>query len=218
MKDLVAAFFGARRQGKTTQVRQYLAAQQPRRLLIFDPMDEYGAHAGRVDSLKAMLGAARGDRSFALRYVPPRKVVVNVGERDDELINRFDGFCSIALDARRLLMVADELQLVTLPGWSPPSWSECALRGGHDGIGVIGVAQRPALVDKNFFGNCNLVSTCRLNFDSDVATMADVLAVDRARLRALARYHYIGRNMDTGALFDGVTRPPARGQRVAASK
>jgi hypothetical protein len=208
VKDLVAAYIGARRQGKTTLAKQALGALKPARLMIFDPMDEYGAYAERVATLRELRDRGRAERDFSLRIVPPYEAVrLELGERDDALVERFDTFCCIGLDVGNLLMLADELQLVVRPRWSPPGWREATLRGGHAryGVNVIGVAQQPSQLDDSFWGQCNIVTTCRVNRTADIKTMADVLDVERDELRRLERFHWIARNMDTRDRSSGVT-------------
>jgi hypothetical protein len=217
--DLLAGFFGARRQGKSTSVKQFLGALKAPRLIIFDPMDEYGAHADLVRTLKELRALMRASpRKYTLRYCPP----LRPGNDDDmkALPGRFDGFCSIALDTRDLTLVADELHLVTKPSWAPPGWSRCLTLGGHYGVRIIAVSHRPAQVDKVFFSLANLIFTCRLNFDDDVATLAGILGVPRAEVAALRPYQFIARDMVTGNVARGVTGVDAplgrRSRRSAA--
>lgn len=199
MADLVAAFFGSRGQGKSTQVHSLLHTENPPRLLIFDPMDEYRGDAEKVADLVDMGKRSKAER-FRLRYVPPRA-------DQKKTVARFDAFCSLAYKLGNLLIVCEELQLVTRPSYAPPAWSECTLRGRHRRLSIVGVSQRPASVDKNFFSCCTSISTGRLNFKPDQVVMADVLGVAAAEVGALARYHFIARNMDTGQIVRGDTEP-----------
>ncbi len=159
-----------------------------------------------------------GGRRYALRYVPP----LRPGNDEDmkALAARFDGFCSIAADTGDLAMVADELHLVTTASWAPPAWRRCLTLGGHWGVRVIAVSHRPAQVDKVFFSLANLVSTCRLNFDEDVSTLASILGVPRAEIAALRPYSFIARDMVSGDVLRGITGKDlpvtARARRAAA--
>ncbi len=189
--DLVVALFGARGSGKSYTVKQYLKGRRPARVLIWDTMDEYGEHAERVGTLTALLERAKGER-FALRYVPRGT--------DAELAQRFEAFCAIAYALGRLVVVVEELQRVTKPAWAPAAWSDCTLRGRHQRLSIFGVSQRPASVDKNFFSNATHIRGGRLNFDDDIACMANALRVPRERVAALRDQQYIARNMLTGEL------------------
>lgn len=198
--DLVAAFFGARGQGKSTQAKHYLAVTAPRRLLICDPMDEYGAIARRVESLAQLELLTRRTPEFQLRYVIPTGT-------PKQTFARFNAFCAIGFERGDLTLLVEELQLVTLPSWGPPAWSQCTLRGRHRRIRLIGLAQRPASVDKNFLSQCTAISTCRLSFGDDVDYMARTLGVPRDRIFGLPRYRYLARDMDTGAVIEADTAP-----------
>lgn len=200
MIDLVAAFFGARGQGKSSQAKEYLERNRPARLLIFDPMDEYGAFAARAPSF-AELHKRSSEGAFALRYVP--KLPASQAALDAW----FDAFCSIAWERGNLDMLVDELQLVTRPSWAPPAWRACITLGRHQRIRVLALSPRPALIDKSFFSACTAISTCRLNFDDDIATMANVLRVPRERVGALKQFQFIARDMNTGDVFQSDTVP-----------
>jgi hypothetical protein len=213
LTDLLAGIFGARRQGKTTLALLLLATLAPPRLIVFDPMDEYGELAQKVRSLAELhAGILAGGRRYALRYVPP----IRTDEDMAALPARFDAFCAIAADVGDLVMVVDELHLVTRPSWAPPAWRRCLTLGGHLGVGVVAVSHRPAQVDKVFFSLCNRVSTCRLNYDEDIATLAGILRAPREEVGALLPYQCITRNMVTGEVHRGSTRDAPHGVRPAA--
>lgn len=198
MADLVVALFGARGSGKSYTIKAYLKAQRPKRLMLWDTMDEYGAHATKIPSLANLLNAATGPgeggfgRAFALRYVPSGS--------DVEWASRFDAFCRIAYALGDLCIIVEEAQRVTRPSWAPAAWSDCTLRGRHKGLTIFAASQRPAHVDKNLFSNATHIRTGRLNFDDDVGCMANALRVPRERVAALLGHEYIARDMLTGEL------------------
>lgn len=198
MVDLVAALFGARGQGKSTQAKFLIASRRPARLLIFDPMAEYAAHGVLCSTLAELNAKARAGASFALRYVPARGT-------EKATVARFDALCSIAYDLGGLTLLCEELQLVTRPAWAPPAWSDCTLRGRHRGLSIIGLSQRPASVDKNFLSNCSMVSTGRLNFEDDVLCMARMLGVARERVLNLPTFAFLARDMGSGVVTAGDT-------------
>lgn len=202
MSDLVLALFGARGMGKSAAVKAWLAERPPARLMIWDTMDEYAEQAElapRLERILELAGAGRG--GFAVRYVPRGT--------DQDLALRFGAFCSIAYAAGDLVMIVEELQRVTRPSWAPAAWSDCTLRGRHRDLSIIGLSQRPASVDKNFFSNATRIRTGRLNFADDVACMANVLGVDRAEISGLAPLAYIERDMMSGELERGRLTFPA---------
>jgi hypothetical protein len=203
MADLVAGVFGARDQGKTRLAREMLDQLDAPRELIFDPMRQFADRGELAPSLVELAKRGRAARAFRLRYSPPL---------DDSIGQRFNAFCSLALDLGRLVLVVDELQLVTKPSWAPPSWRHAVLIGRHPPheLRIIATSQRPALVDATFRSNASVLATFRVNFAEDVRTMADHLGEPRERIAALPRFHYLARTMNTGAVHSGATSPPGK--------
>lgn len=192
----IAAFFGSSGSGKSAAVKQGLEANTgPRRLLIWDTMDEYGDFAKLCTSLGSAVQLTKRPE-FALRYVPG-------GVSGAKLVERFDTFCAIAYAAGDCHLVVEELQTVTQPGRAPAAWSDCTLRGRHKAMRVIGVSQRPASVDKNFYSNATFVRTGRLNFVDDVRCMANVLGVPDDQIRNLQPLEYVQREMANGTVSTG---------------
>lgn len=207
--DLVVGLFGARGSGKSHTAKQYLNARRPARVLIWDTMNEYGAHARAVASL-GDLGKLTMAPTFALRYVPR-----GTGA---EWAERFGAFCALAYARGRLCMVVEELQRVTRPQWAPADWSDCTLRGRHRQIDIFGLSQRPAHVDGDFFGQCTFIRTGRLTGRRNRARMAEELDVAVDAVAGLTGHEWIGREMVAGRLTcepaDAVTRsaPPGRAE------
>ena len=209
--DLVAALFGGRGTGKSTQAMSFLELRRPSRVLIWDTMDEYQAHGRPCATLTELLRRARSSESFALRYVPRGT--------DKELRLRFEAFCAAAYSLEDLVLVVEELQRVTTPSWAPPAWSDCTLRGRHKKLIIFGISQRPASVDKNFFSQASVVSSGRLVFADDVACLKNVLGVPGPELLALPDFHYIARDMKTGKITRGeLGRTPAAKKKLAPAR
>jgi hypothetical protein len=193
---IIVARMGASGSGKSLDVKNKLRESHPTRLLIWDTMNEYADFAQRADTLSKMVEGMKSSATFRLRYVP---------ERVDpkKLAERFDVFCAVAYAAGDLVMVVEELQTVTSPSFAGASWSDCTLRGRHKGLTIIGVSQRPASVDKNFFSNCTLVITGRLNYVEDIRCMANVLGVPEEAIGEMPQLAFIQRNMTTGETHAG---------------
>lgn len=195
----IAAVFGGSGSGKSAHVKQRIAKEKPARLLVWDPMGEYGDFGLRVASLSdclARVKAAGTKGRFALIYTP----------RGDTEARRqqFDVFCKLAFAAGRVFLVAEELNNVTRPSWAPAGWQDVSSRGRHRGMTVLGVSQRPASVDKDFFSNATRVRSGRLNFDDDIRVLANVLRVPAERIADLKPLQWIERDMQTGRISEGV--------------
>lgn len=197
----IVAVVGASGSGKSLSIKQAIARRPPARLLVWDPMREYADVGTVTESLAELFAAVMADpttprRSFRLVYRPPS---------DRETAARaFGALCRVAMIAPRTTLIVEELALVTSPSWAPPGWREATLTGRHQGLRIIAASQRPASVDKDFFGNATRIRCGRLNYDSDLRTMSNVLGVSRDELRDLPPLAYVERDMTTGALSRGV--------------
>ena len=189
---VIVAVMGASGSGKSTYIKQQIRRGKPTRLIIFDPMGEYGEIAQPVNSLHQLAKAAKGQK-FRLAFKP------DAGKAEAQ----FNLLCKIAYAAGECWLVVDELAIVTKPGSAPPGWADCSMRGRHKGLTVIGASQRPASIDKHFFGNATQIRTGRLNFAADIKVLANVLHVDQVEISQLKPLEYIERQMQTGQIGRG---------------
>jgi hypothetical protein len=191
----IIAVMGASGSGKSAWVKRELARTQPSRLMIWDSQHEYADHGVVCTTLAAALAQVQGAQARG------RIQVVYQGAQIDA--ERFDVFCKIAYAAGNLTLVVEELAFVTRPERAPPGWASCTLRGRHRGLRIYGASQRPASIDKHFFGNATLIHAGRLNFEADVKTLANVLQVTRDDIVNLRPLDWIERDMQTGRLSRG---------------
>lgn len=209
----IRAVMGSSGSGKSAYVKQELRRLAPARLLIFDPMDEYGDFARAVPSMRtlARMTAKARAAGFAFRWIPKGDNAARVMQ--------FRALAKLAFAVGDVTFTVEELQTVTQPTYAPPEWSDCTLRGRHRRLRIFGIAQRPAGVDKNFFGNATLIRCGRLNFADDVTTMARVLDVPPDDIRTMPELAFIERNTRTGQITRGVLAfeakiKAARGQKT----
>jgi hypothetical protein len=174
----IEAYIGASGSGKGVSVKRRLAELSPPRLLVWDARDEYGAHAARVAGLADLVQRvqAAGAGPFSLRYVPSGTV---------QMQHAFAAVCRLAMAAGRLVYVAEELSDVTTASHAPAAWRQCTTQGRHRGLHLVGVTQRPALVDKSFLGNATRVRCGVLGYRADRAAMAAELDCPPALLEGL---------------------------------
>jgi hypothetical protein len=191
----IEAYIGASGSGKSTAIKQLVRKEKPKRLIIIDPMGEYAQFAEPVPTIKDLLTKVR-QKSFNVSFKTSRL----------NPVDQFEIICDIAYTMGDMWLLPEELQMFTKAGSAPPSWSDCTLRGRHRGLTLIGATQRPAVIDKNFFGNCTKIRTGRLNYKADIVTMADVLNVPKAQVQNLLPFHYIEKDMATGIVTTGMVQ------------
>jgi len=194
-KPRIEAYIGAPGSGKSTALKQLLMKEKPKRLIIIDPMGEYGKYAQPVPTMKELLTKCN-QKTFAVSFITSR---VNYEEQ-------FETICDIAYTLGDMWLMPEELQMFTKAGSAPPSWTDCSLRGRHRGLTLIGATQRPAIIDKNFFGGCTKIRTGRLNYKGDIVTMADVLNVPKDQVQNLLPFQYIEKDMSTGIVTTGMVQ------------
>lgn len=195
---------GARETGKTPWIKQCLARARPARLLVWDPMGEYG-QCGTVFTDRVKLADFLASRAeFAAVYQP--------GDDIEAYPALFDWLCRLAWTLGNLhgdlTLVVDELADVTAPQRAPRSWKQISRKGKHRGIAAIAATQRPGEIDCTFLGNCTFVHCSRLNDEAAVTTMKRILGVTYEDVVRLKGLDFIERNMASGAVrFDTLKFP-----------
>jgi len=199
----VVAIMGATGCGKTTYLRKCLAARARKRTIIWspkEPIDNYAAlFPGSVvlrtaaEVLATVKAAGKGP--FHIVYQP------RLNRKVDEA--QFNVVCKIAMAARNVTFIADEIHTVTKPSWAPDGWSELVMMGRGYGTELFGMSQRPASMDKDFLGNCSEVWTGRLAYEEDAKAVAKTLRVTPAEILDLTGFQFIHRNTLTGKTTKG---------------
>jgi hypothetical protein len=193
----IVGAFGATGTGKSTYLKRELERAPGLRTVIFDPGHEY--HCGAL--------AASELEYFRLVELGTLSIVFRPALERDLRARQFDRFCTVALQIADTLgecrIVCDELHLVTEAGASPAAWRELITTGRKRGVSVLAASIRPASIDKDFFTNCTIVRTGRLNFVDDQRTLGNVLGVQPAQIAALTAGEFFERDLLTGKLARG---------------
>ena len=199
----VTAIMGATGCGKTTTLRTLLAKPRRKRTIVWspkEPIDNYAAlYPGSVvvnsasEVLRLVKAAGKGEMHIVFRPRLSREV--------DQA--QFGAICKIAMAARNVTVVVDELHTVTRPSWAPDGWSELIMMGRGYGCEVFGLSQRPASVDKDFLSNASMVQTGRLAFADDAKAVAKSLTVPWQDVMNLSGYQWIRRDILTGKVTRG---------------
>jgi len=169
----IRAFVGATGSGKGVGIRQHLKESKPARLIVFDPMHEYSDIGGRVVvTVKEVIAAMKK---------PAFKVVWQPDDDTDYESKKFKAdfalFCKAAFLVGDLMMLVEELELVTKATWAPAAWRNCTKRGRHQGLQILAATQRPADADKAFWSSCTYIRCHALRETGDGERMAKVLKV-----------------------------------------
>jgi hypothetical protein len=178
-KPRIEAYVGASGSGKGVSIEARLRELKPARLLIWDPRNEYQAHAHQVRSAAEFVRRLRaaGDGPIKLRLMPEVPGSMDHKRAASYLHEVFGIFCGAAFASGNLVLLAEELSDVTTASYAPPAWRQCITQGRHQGLHVIGATQRPALIDKTFLGNATRIRCFTLRYQNDRQAMAQVLDV-----------------------------------------
>lgn len=199
----VVGIMGATGCGKSYFLRQAMARPARQRTLIWSPKEAIDNYAGMYPGSIVCTTASRvlevikraGRGPFHIVFKPTLDRV-----KDQAL---FGVVCKIAMAARNITVVAEEVHTVTRPSWAPDGWSELIMMGRGYGVEVFALSQRPASIDKDFFSNMSMLHVGRMNFDDDVKTCAKALRVPVADVQNLSGHQYIERDILSGKTKKG---------------
>ncbi|MGF1609731.1 MAG: helicase HerA domain-containing protein [Kiloniellales bacterium] len=196
--------------GKSTYVKALIAAR--RRVVVFDPLSEYGRLRGfvtvrTVDAVRREL-AKRWAGGFKIAYVPPSMSEAAALDRLALLVLAAQAPYRDGRDRRQLTLVVEEMNLSFPVGGLPAElrgFGEICSRGRHYGIEVIGVSQRIAEVATRFRGNCTATVVFAQQGPRDLRAAADALGfADPTEIRALGDHAYL--RAEAGQLSRGKNR------------
>jgi hypothetical protein len=203
----IIAVMGASGTGKSSYIKGELLRKY-NRLLIWSPLektDQYASFCKGIVTSKIT--------EFVAHLKAGAKAIVFVPTGNDANVKKqFDLFCRSVWEIENAHVLVEELSRVTMPSWAPPAWKNLSTAGRHQGLTIIGTSQRPADIDKAFFGNCTEVRCYRLNYNADAKVMADCLNLEstyepvqggrgkqvkpEGRLRTLQNFHFFHKNPD----------------------
>lgn len=167
--------------GKSYYIKAQIAAEK--RLIVFDPDDEYGDIPGIVTvtrgaELTAAIKAAKGGQGLKIR-------LVRNGVDAFELCN------ALAFGWTNCTYVAEEIADVTRVGKAPPYWGQTLRRGRKRGIRIFITTQRPAEADKTAFTQASMIRTGLLGNFADQQAMSRSLDLPIDLIRKLGPLDFI---------------------------
>lgn len=197
----IVAVVGASGMGKGRYIKTELLPRLHPPYMVWSPLeitDKYAQLLGTEAAVSFPQFAANLDRTGVAVMVP--------GLEDKRIAQEFALFCRAAWEVPGATVIVEELSRVTTASYAPSAWKNLSTAGRHRGLSLIGTCQRPAQVDKDFFGNCTGVRCFRLNYENDAKVMAGVLRVPWEDLMELQKFHYFHRDLNTGKTTRGALR------------
>lgn len=193
---------GASGNGKGLYVKERLRRARGKPILVWsilEKTDRYAEVIGgvTVDSIAKLVEAIKAGK---------RRIVFLPNRADVKA--QFDRFCRVAWELPGWIVVVEELSRVTKASWAPPAWKDLSTAGRHQGLTIIGTAQRPAQIDKDFFGNCTEIRCYAVGYISDAKVMGDTLFIDYREILDLPKFHYLHRDVGAKKNVRGVVKVP----------
>lgn len=188
------AVVGASGSGKSSYVKRLI--KKAPRVVIFDPMDEYGAEGAKRCTSIAQVQAAMRDsfNKFRLAYVPP-------SGNEAQALNRLSHLCLKAQEpfkgqkkGNQLTMVIEEMNTcfpVHGGEAKAPAFAEICSRGRHSYIHVLGVSQRFAEVSTRFRGNLTECVVFRQQGPNDTTAAINATGASKGQVTALRNLQYL---------------------------
>lgn len=170
------AYIGATGSGKGVSIREHLKAAKPARLIVWDPLREYGEFGRYVSTIPDLCKAIAGD-SFAAIFWPGAEV--------EKFAAKFDLFCRAVFAVGNCTVHIEELADVTTPSHAPPSWRRITKQGRHRGLRVMAGTQRPADCDKAFLSGVTYIRAFTLRWPKDKKVIADCMGEPLAEIDSL---------------------------------
>jgi hypothetical protein len=198
----IYGFVGSSGCGKTYAMMKMLTRPKRKRTLVWSPkevIDNYASFwpgALLTSSVSEVVDSVSRSGSSEFHSVFMPSADRKIRER------QFHVICQL-YRCKNFAFIAEELHTVTRPNWAPDGWSEMVLMGRGFGVEIFGCSQRPASMDKDFFGNCSMVRSGRLGYDDDEKVMAKALRVPVAEVRALTGFQFIQYDQRSGVVSRG---------------
>ncbi|MBR9791227.1 MAG: ATP-binding protein [Gammaproteobacteria bacterium] len=142
--------------GKSSYIKEIMKGYK--RIIAFDPDDEYGTMPGftRIETARELVAKlkAAGSGNFKIAFVGEGKAA-------------FEFWCECVFKVGLCLAIAEEIADVTSPAKAPPAWGKLIRRGRKFGVKICAVTQRPAEADKTILSNAAFIRTFALGRFSD---------------------------------------------------
>ncbi len=151
------------------------------RVLVLDPMAEYGAHVEAIVDGPAAAKAWLVHRGAGHHLTPFRLAVVTNSEADALKV------LELAWTLPSSLVVVEEVDQIAHPGYSPPELRQLIQRGRHRRISVVCSTQRPAATPVQLRSQADVLAAFRLTTPQDVEAVKFAIQAHAEALYMLGR-------------------------------
>lgn len=176
--------------GKSSIVKKKINGHK--RVVIFDPDDEYGGIQGitKAESCADLLRLLKQTKGGGLKV----RIVA-------ESKTAFDFVCTAVFHWGKCAFVAEELAGRTHAGKAKGGWHTLVSRGRKRGISIYGITQRIAECDKTIVGNASEIYVGRLTRSVDRDLIAREIDMSRDLIGQLKKLKFIRADMNEGTRF-----------------
>jgi hypothetical protein len=186
--------WGASGSGKSSYAKRRIKGIK--RLVVFDPLAEYGPLCKiTVSSVDQVRQAMRADwKGFRIAYKPTPGQEVRCLSSLCRLLMAAQGPYQETGRGSGLTLVVEEMNLsfpVAGGDQKNPGFAEICSRGRHFGIEVIGLSQRIAEVATRFRGNCTETVVLRQKGPRDLKAASEELGVGVTEVSKLENLQYL---------------------------
>ncbi len=216
------AVYGRRGSGKTTKVKELV--EKCRRLVTFDPCDEYSAEPGmvRVTKNRELWDALRKGwgGGFRIAFVPHAAYEAAQLHCVALILMAFQAAYKRGEDKRKITLVVDEMNL-SYPVYSLPAelfgMTQLCNQGRHFGVEIIGVTQGAPQINSIFRRNAVETYVFPLGWAADQKEVLQILGPRHAdELRSLRDHEYLF--YQNGIVRKGRNRPIGKGRKTPIGK
>lgn len=188
MQTIRMGIFGKSGSGKTTLAKSLIKPKDVKRVIVFDPEDEYGNCDLLLNpGLNDVIAFMRDKKTFRLRYVPPASHRVDALNKLSAIIIRAQSVAT----PQPLLVLVDELHLAYgLHETKCPHFAELNTGGRKKNIAIVGISQRIANVGMDFRTQLTDSAVFSLTDANDVKAGAQ-LGYKPEAIESLSQYQYL---------------------------
>lgn len=196
----VAVVLGKRGTGKSYWTKQHLrelSGAHPGRIVVWDPMEEYGEGSDRTRNppqLPALQSADIEDFGALAEDAHtrgPLMVAVHAWQkRKTDRVEAFRHFTAILEECRNLLLVIDEAGSIPRDNWADEI-EHIATRSRHWAMPVVFVAQRAVQVPPNAREQATRIVSFRQDRPQDIDALTERMGPKAEELRHLKRRQFV---------------------------